>query len=367
MRILVTGGTGYVGSHVCVDLIAAGHDVVVVDNLANSRYDVLDRIAAIAGKRPRFLCLDIRHGALLRAALRAYRFDGVAHLAGMRSTEESMREPSDYYRSNVAGTANVIDAASGCPFVLSSSASVYGDVAGVADEDRPPAPTSAYGRSKLAAEMLVRDVVDARGGHAWVLRVFNPAGAHKSGRLGDDPRGAPCNLVPRLEQVAVGVRERLAVYGSDYATGDGTAVRDYVHVMDVARAHRFALESRGIEREVGVCNLGTGRGSSVLDVVAAFERASGRRIPCRIESRRRGDAAECRADVQRARRQLGFVALRGLDELCADALRWRRYWLDCLRPPLDAAVEQPTPAAGAPPRQRRMRPRPRPRRLPSGL
>ncbi len=357
MRVLVSGGTGYVGSHVCVDLIEAGHEVVIVDNLGNSRSDVLERIASIARCRPRFLHLDIRHAALLRAALRPYRFDGVIHVAGLRSIEESLRDPADYYRTNVSGTANVIEAAGDCPFVLGSSATVYGDVAACPIvEDHPLAPTHPYGRSKQNAEMVVHDVVRARGGAGCVLRQFNPVGAHESGRLGEDPRGAPTNLMPCIEQIAVGVRDRLSVYGDDYPTPDGTGVRDYLHVMDLARAHRLALESLARRKGVTVYNLGSGKGHSVLDVIDAFKRATGQSVPYRIDARRSGDIAQSWADASRARDELDWVAARDLASICDDSLRWRRYWLSCLRP-LVAPARTAVPA-----REARARPRPYRRR-----
>ncbi len=366
MRVLVTGGTGYVGSHVCVELIGAGHDVVVVDSLANSRSDVLERIASIAGKRPRFLCLDIRHGELLRAALRPYCFDGVVHLAGVRSVEESIRVPADYYRSNVTGTANVIEAAGGCPFVLGSSAAVYGaDASTALGEEHPLEPTSPYGRSKQVAEMIVRDVVHARGGAASVLRHFNPVGGHESGRLGDDPRDAPTNLMPMIEQVAVGVRERLCVYGDDYDTVDGSGVRDYVHVMDVARAHRLALEATAGRGGIRTYNVGSGHGHSVLEVMNTFERATGQPVPYRVEPRRDGDVGSSWADTSRARTEIGWQAERDLGRICEDSLRWRRFWLDCLRPP--AVPLRPPVAPSAVGRQARSRSRPHRSRSPASL
>ncbi len=361
MRVLVSGGTGYVGSHVCVDLMEAGHEVIVVDNLVNSRNDVLERIASIVGRRPRFLCLDIRHAALLRAALRPYDFDGVIHLAGLESIEESMREPADYYRTNVSGTANVIEAAGDCPFVLSSSAAVYGNAASSPIvEDQPIAPANPYGRSKYVAEMVVRDVVQARGSAGCVLRLFNTVGAHESGRLGEDPRGAPSDLMPLVAQVAVGVRERLGVHGNDYPTHDGTGVRDYLHVMDASRAHRLALESLAHRHGVSVYNVGSGRGYSVLEVIDAFERATGQPVPYRIEDRRPGDVAEYWADASRARDELGWAADRDLPRICVDSLRWRRFWLDCLRPA--AATSEPAALLATRSREARSRPRSRPRR-----
>ena len=336
MRVLVTGGTGYVGSHVCVELVAAGHDVVVVDNLANSRNDVLDRIASIAGRRPRFLCLDMLHGALLRAAVKPSCFDGVIHLAGLRGIGDSLRSPAHYYRTHVTGTANVIDATDACPFVFASTAAVYGASEPPVAESVPPAAENPYARSKHVAELVVRDLVQARGGSACILRHFNAAGAHDSGRLGDDPRDAPTHLMPLVEQVAVGVRDRLCICGDDYPTRDGTPVRDYVHVMDVARAHRLALEAVVARGGVHTYNLGSGRGHTVLELIDAFERTTGREVPYRVEPRRAGDVGDSIADVGLARDELGWTAERDIDRICTDAMRWRRFWLDCMRPSMDA-------------------------------
>jgi UDP-glucose 4-epimerase len=254
-----------------------------------------------------------------------------------------MRDPADYYRTNVGGTANVIEAAGPCPFVLSSSATIYGDAAKCPiGEDYAPTPSNPYARSRLAAEFVVQDVVAARGGAACLLRYFNPAGAHESGKLGEDPRVPPQNLMPLVEQVAIGVRDRIGVFGDDYPTADGTGVRDYLHVMDLARAHRLALETSQNRAGISVYNVGSGRGYSVLEVISAFERATGRVVPYRIEARRPGDVAQSWANTARARTELGWSPGRDFAQICVDSLRWRSFWLDSLRPPVP--VEQATTA-----------------------
>ncbi|MBS3935005.1 MAG: UDP-glucose 4-epimerase GalE [Sulfuritalea sp.] len=323
---LVTGGLGYIGSHTCVELLAAGHSVRIVDNLSNSKLAVLDRIAEIAGIRPEFLRADIRDRAAMRQALAGC--DAVIHFAGLKAVGESVARPLLYFRNNVEGSIALFETmaeAGVSTLVFSSSATVYGDPARVPiGEDAPLSATNPYGRSKLMIEDILRDIAKADPG--WkiaLLRYFNPVGAHASGRIGEDPNGIPNNLMPFVAQVAAGKRDCLAVFGADYPTPDGTGVRDYIHVVDLAQGHLAALAA--LERAGGLLtvNLGAGRGYSVLEMVRAFERASGRPVPYRIAPRRAGDIACCYADPALAERLLGWRAELGLDAMCADAWRWQ--------------------------------------------
>lgn len=328
MKILVTGGAGYIGSHTCVELIDAGYEIVVVDNLSNSKPQVVDRIGEITGRRPPLIQLDLRDESALNALFEQQHFDAVVHFAGLKAVGESTRQPLDYYDNNVCGTLTLCRAMA-CAgifrIVFSSSATVYGDPAQVPiREDFPTAPTNPYGHTKLVVEGVLDDLY--RSDPRWsiaVLRYFNPVGAHPSGQIGEDPNGIPNNLMPYITQVAVGRLEILSVFGDDYDTVDGTGVRDYIHVVDLARGHIAALER--LAREPGhlVCNLGTGRGYSVLEVVAAFERASGREIPYRVTARRPGDVAKCYADPTRALDQLGWRARYGIDEMVRDSWNWQ--------------------------------------------
>ena len=328
--ILVTGGTGYIGSHTCVELLAAGYEVAVIDNLCNSRRSVLDRVAAIAGRRVEFFEGDLRDRAFLDSVFAARRYGAVIHFAGLKAVGESVEKPLLYYDNNVTGSINLIEAmerASVRRMVFSSSATVYGEAASAPfAEDAALGPTNAYGRSKLMIEWMLTDFARARPDwRAVLLRYFNPVGAHAGGLIGEDPNGIPNNLMPYVAQVAVGRLPQLSVWGNDYPTPDGTGVRDYIHVVDLALGHLAAL--RAIERlePVSVVNLGTGRGSSVLDVVAAFERASGRKVPYRIAPRRPGDVATSFADPGRAARLLGWRAERDLEAMCRDAWRWQQW------------------------------------------
>lgn len=323
---LVTGGLGYIGSHTCVELIAAGHQVKIIDNLSNSKPAVLERIAEIAGRRPEFVRGDIRDRGALRAALPGC--DAVIHFAGLKAVGESVTQPLRYYDNNVSGSIALFQtmAETGVKTVVfSSSATVYGDPASVPiREDAPLSATNPYGRSKLMIEDILRDV--AKADPEWriaLLRYFNPVGAHPSGRIGEDPNGIPNNLMPYIALVAVGKLERLSVFGNDYPTPDGTGVRDYIHVVDLAKGHLAALAA--LERQGGLLtvNLGTGRGYSVLEMVRAFEQASGREVPYRIAPRRPGDVATCFADPSLAAELLGWRAEKGLEEMCADAWRWQ--------------------------------------------
>lgn len=325
--ILITGGAGYIGSHAAIEFLAAGHDIVVLDNFCNSSAESLRRVEALTGRTFPFVEGDIRDRAGLDALFRQYRIDAVIHFAGLKAVGESVEKPLLYYDNNIAGSVTLFEAmqAAGVKsLVFSSSATVYGDPASVPiREDFPVGgTTNPYGRSKLVIEEILTDL--AASDPSWqvaLLRYFNPVGAHESGRIGEDPRGIPNNLMPYVAQVAVGRREFLNVWGNDYPTPDGTGVRDYIHVVDLAQGHVKAVAK--LAPGVQIWNLGTGRGHSVLEMVAAFERASGRPMPYRIAPRRPGDIAQCWADPAKAERELGWKATRGLDAMCEDAWRWQ--------------------------------------------
>jgi len=329
MKILVTGGAGYIGSHTCLELLDAGHEVVVVDNFCNSKPESLRRVREITGRDLEVNEADIRDRAALDAVFGRHRDIGaVIHFAGLKAVGESVSMPLDYYENNIGGTITLCRAmaAHGVKsIVFSSSATVYGDPATVPiTEDFPLAATNPYGNSKLFIEYILKDlhVSDA----AWsviLLRYFNPVGAHASGRIGEDPCGVPNNLMPYVAQVAVGKLRELAVFGNDYPTPDGTGVRDYIHVVDLAQGHVRAIEKLCHAPGVAVYNLGTGRGYSVLEMIRAFAEVSGREVPYRIAPRRPGDIAMCYADPAKAERELGWKARRGLQEMCADAWRWQ--------------------------------------------
>ena len=328
MRALVTGGAGYIGSHTVVQLLDAGHDVVVVDDHSNSHPAVVDRIAEITGRRVDMRVVDLLDEDALTAVLLETRPEAVLHFAGLKAVGESVEQPERYYRTNVGGTLNLVRAMTAADvrtMVFSSSATVYGDPARVPiTEDAPLSGTNPYGWSKLMIEQILRDVHVADP--TWrvaLLRYFNPVGAHASGRIGEDPQGIPNNLVPYIAQVASGRRDVLSVFGEDYPTPDGTGVRDYIHVVDLAAGHLAALEALESGGGCHAWNLGTGTGHSVLEVVDAFRRASGREIPYKVVDRRPGDVAISLADPARAHRELGWRAERGLDEMCADTWRWQ--------------------------------------------
>jgi UDP-glucose 4-epimerase len=327
--LLVTGGAGYIGSHTVLALLQAGHEVVVLDNLANSSQESLHRVARIAGRAPRFVQGDIRDRGLLDRLFAEHPVQGVLHFAGLKAVGESVREPLRYYENNVAGTATLCQAMAAAgvyTLVFSSSATVYGDPAVVPiREDQPVGqPTNPYGRSKLMVEQVLQDTAaaDARWRVA-LLRYFNPVGAHESGLIGEDPQGIPNNLLPYIAQVAVGRLRELAVFGDDYPTPDGTGVRDYIHVVDLADGHLRALQALSSRSGAHVWNLGTGNGFSVLQMVRAFEQASGRPVLYRVAPRRPGDIATCYADPVKAEQELGWKALRGLPEMMADTWRWQ--------------------------------------------
>ena len=329
-RVLVTGGAGYIGSHTCIELMAAGHQVVVVDNLCNSKRESLTRVERIAGQGLQaFVQADVRDRAAMRAVFAAHDIDAVIHFAGLKAVGESVAKPLEYYDNNVSGTValcEVMAEAGVKTLAFSSSATVYGDPASVPiREDFPTGPTNPYGRSKWMVEYLLQDLVVADP--SWriaLLRYFNPVGAHESGLIGEDPNGLPNNLMPFVSQVAVGKLAELRVFGGDWPTPDGTGVRDYIHVLDLAQGHVRAIDYLAEHAGLLTVNLGTGRGYSVLEVLRAFEQASGRAVPYRIVDRRPGDIAQCYADPAHANRLLGWVARRDLAQMCADAWNWQR-------------------------------------------
>jgi UDP-glucose 4-epimerase len=330
MRALITGGAGYIGSHTALTLMRAGYDVVILDNLCNSSPESLRRVAKIAERKPVFVEGDVRDSALLRKLFAEHSVDAVLHFAGLKAVGESVSEPLRYYDNNVHGSQVLLHAMTDAGvfnFVFSSSATVFGEVAQMPiSESRPVGqPTNPYGRSKLMVEDMLRDL--AASDPRWriaILRYFNPVGAHESGLIGEDPNGIPNNLLPYIAQVAVGKLSELAVFGSDYPTHDGTGVRDYIHVVDLAEGHLRALDALGTRTGAHVWNLGTGLGYSVLDMVRAFEAASGKPVPYRISPRRPGDIATCYSDPSKAERELGWKAKRGLPEMMHDAWRWQQ-------------------------------------------
>ncbi|WP_070887358.1 UDP-glucose 4-epimerase GalE [Pseudomonas sp. D1-3] len=327
--ILVTGGAGYIGSHAVLALLETGHEVLVLDNLCNSSRLSLDRVALLTGRQPRFIEGDVRDGALLDELFQRWPITAVMHFAGLKAVGESVREPLRYYETNVAGSITLCQAMARAGIfrlVFSSSATVYGEsVSMPIREDCPTGiPTNPYGQSKLMAENVLKALADSDP--RWsiaLLRYFNPIGAHESGLIGEDPNGTPNNLLPYMLQVAVRRQPQLSIYGGDYATHDGTGVRDYIHVMDLAQGHICALERLGRSAGVSVWNLGTGQGYSVLEMVRAFEQITGRALPYRIVARRPGDIAQCWADPSKARVELQWNAERDLHAMLADAWRWQ--------------------------------------------
>lgn len=328
MTVLVTGGAGYIGSHTCIELIQAGHTVLVLDNLVNSSRESLRRVEAIVQQPVEFVEGDIRDTVLLDRVFSEHDIDAVVHFAGLKAVGESTEKPLDYYDNNVYGTLCLLQVMKrqGCrKLVFSSSATVYGDPHTVPIQEHfPLSATNPYGRSKLMIEDMLRDL------HAsdsqWqiaLLRYFNPVGAHESGTIGEDPNGIPNNLMPFITQVAIGKREALSVFGSDYNTPDGTGVRDYIHVVDLARGHVKAIEKLNSQPGCVAYNLGTGVGYSVLDMVKALEKASGRKVPYQLVDRRPGDIACCYADPAFAGQELGWRAERGLEDMMADSWRWQ--------------------------------------------
>lgn len=328
MAILITGGAGYIGSHTVLQMLAAGHEIIVVDNLSNSSPESLNRVQKITGKTIEFIQADIRHKIAMRAIFEAHNITAVIHFAGLKAVGESAEKPQLYYDNNVAGSLNLFEVMAEFQvknIVFSSSATVYGDPASVPiKEDFPLSATNPYGRSKLMIEDILRDIHKAD--NTWriaLLRYFNPIGAHSSGLIGEDPNGIPNNLLPYVAQVAVGRLAKLRVFGDDYATHDGTGVRDYIHVMDLADGHVAALDYLSKNERMITVNLGTGIGYSVLDVVNAFAKNSQKEIPYEILPRRLGDVAINYADATAAKDLLDWQASRSLDDMCADTWRWQ--------------------------------------------
>ncbi|MBT8518734.1 UDP-glucose 4-epimerase GalE [Polynucleobacter paneuropaeus] len=328
MTILVTGGTGYIGSHTVVQLLAAGHDVLILDNFCNSKSKVVDRIAKIAGKTPGFIEGDIRDRALLKSLFAEHAIETVIHFAGLKAVGESVQKPLMYYDNNVSGSIVLFEemaAASVKEIVFSSSATVYGDPQFLPiTEDHPLSVTNPYGQNKLMIENILRDIYVADP--SWkiaLLRYFNPVGAHISGTIGEDPADIPNNLMPFVAQVAVGKRKLLQVFGNDYDTVDGTGVRDFIHVEDLASGHLAALDYLQKNSGVLTVNLGTGTGTSVIEMIEAFKKASGKTIAYEVVARRSGDIASCYADPTKAKAVLGWQARYGIDRMCEDAWRWQ--------------------------------------------
>ncbi|HDK37479.1 MAG TPA: UDP-glucose 4-epimerase GalE [Thiolapillus brandeum] len=327
--VLVTGGAGYIGSHTSVELIEAGYQVVVLDNLSNSQYEAIVRVQEISGKDLVFIEADLRNKEQTQAVFQQHDIDAVIHFAGLKAVGESVNIPIPYYQNNIGGTLNLLEAMNDAGvknLVFSSSATVYGDPASLPiTEDFPVSATNPYGRSKLIIEEILADIhkSDPRWNIAR-LRYFNPVGAHASGKIGESPNDIPNNLMPYISQVAVGKLQTLSVFGSDYPTVDGTGVRDYIHVVDLAQGHIRALEKLASEPGLVTYNLGTGQGYSVLEMVAAFEKACGHPIAYRLVPRRKGDIAACYADAGLAAQELGWQATKGIDDMCADTWRWQQ-------------------------------------------
>ena len=328
MKTLLTGGTGYIASHTAVELVAAGHDAVLLDNLANSQATVVGRLETITGRRLPFIEGDIRDTRLLERTLREHRVEAVIHFAGLKAVGESVAKPIEYHSNNVQGTVSLLEAmqAAGVKtLVFSSSATVYGSPQYLPlDEQHPTSTANPYGRTKLHIEEMLADV--APSDLAWrfaCLRYFNPVGAHASGLIGEDPSGIPNNLMPFVARVAAGKLPHVNVFGNDYPTPDGTGVRDYIHVVDLAKGHLAALDFLGREAGWHAINLGTGKGSSVLEMIRAFEKASERPVPFRIAPRRPGDVASCYATTDKAARVLGWRAERTLEDMCASTWKWQ--------------------------------------------
>ncbi len=329
MTILVTGGAGYIGSHTCVELIEAGYDIRVIDNLSNSSETSLHRVAELTGKKPEFHKIDLLDKAGLNDLFEAGAFDAVVHFAGLKAVGESVSMPLEYYRNNVEGTLNLCWAmrAHGVKnIVFSSSCTVYGQPERVpVTEDFPLSAANPYGRSKLMIEDIFRDLFHADNSlNIALLRYFNPVGAHPSGRIGEDPNGAPNNLFPYITQVAIGRLEKVRVFGADYPTPDGTGVRDYIHVVDLAKGHVSALKKLEQSPGLAAYNLGAGRGYSVLEMIKAFESVAGVKIPYEITARRPGDIASCYADTAFAAQELEWRAELGVEDMCRDAWKWQK-------------------------------------------
>ncbi len=329
MSILITGGAGYIGSHTCVELLNAGYEIVVIDNFSNSKPESLKRVSELTGRSFSFYKADLLDREMLESVFTQHPIEAVIHFAGLKAVGESVSNPLQYYRNNVAGTitlCSVMEQFGVKRMVFSSSATVYGMPEKVPiSENFPLSATSPYGRSKLMIEEILRDLhcSDTKWSIA-ILRYFNPIGAHESGRIGEAPNGVPNNLMPYITQVAAGKLRKLKVFGNDYNTPDGTGVRDYIHVVDLAKGHLKALEKILSSSGVEAYNLGTGRGCSVMEMIAAFTEASGIELPFTIEGRRPGDVGACFADPTKAKTELGWTAHKGIAEMCGDAWRWQK-------------------------------------------
>ncbi len=330
MSVLVTGGSGYIGSHTCIELLNAGYDIVVLDNFSNSKREVLERITEISGKHFPFYKIDIRDAQAMAKMFQTENIEAVIHFAGLKAVGESVQKPLEYYDNNITGTVKLLEVMSafGCKkIVFSSSATVYGEnnVSPLKEDMPTGGVTNPYGRTKLMIEKILADLYHSD--KEWSierLRYFNPIGAHESGRIGEDPSGIPNNLMPYITQVAVGKRPFLNVFGNDYDTHDGTGVRDYIHVVDLAKGHIVAVKQALEETGLFTYNLGTGVGYSVLDVVKAFEKASGKKIEYKICPRRPGDVATCYSDPSKALKELGWKTEYGIEKMCADSWNWQK-------------------------------------------
>lgn len=328
MQILITGGAGYIGSHTCVELLNEDHEIIVVDNLSNSKIESIKQVEEITGKTIVFQQVDILDKDKLNKVFAQHKIDVVIHFAGLKAVGESVKKPLEYYHNNVSGTISLCEVMlqnNVKNIVFSSSATVYGDPESVPiTEDFPLHATNPYGRTKLMIEEILKDIYIAdKSWNIILLRYFNPVGAHASGKIGEDPQGMPNNLMPFISQVAVGKREQLKIFGNDYPTRDGTGVRDYIHVVDLAIGHAKSLKQISNKAGLKIYNLGTGHGYSVLEVVKAFENASHKNIPYKIISRRSGDVAKCYADAGLANEELNWQAEKGIEEMCADSWRWQ--------------------------------------------
>jgi len=328
MQILVTGGTGFIGSHTCVALLDAGYDVIVLDNLCNSDASVIGRIGQICGREPAFVEGDIRDADLLKSLFTKHSISAVLHFAGLKAVGESVKKPQEYYENNVVGTSVLLSAmqqADVKTIVFSSSATVYGEPDNVPiSEDSPRSATNPYGDTKLTIENMLAELYQSNPGWRIArLRYFNPVGAHESGLIGESPSGVPDNLMPFITQAAAGLRKELSVFGDDYDTPDGTGVRDYIHVVDLANGHVAALDYLNRNQELLTVNLGTGRGVSVLEMIKTFEAVNNCKVPYRITDRRPGDIAKCWADTTLANQLLGWKTTRSLQDMCRDAWRWQ--------------------------------------------
>lgn len=329
MKVLVTGGMGYIGSHTCIQMMQEGIEPIIVDNLCNSKELVLERINALAGQTPTFYLGDIRDESFLDGVFSKHDIQAVIHFAGLKAVGESVAKPLEYYDNNVSGSlvlARSMKKAGVKSIVFSSSATVYGapEIVPITESSPTGETTNPYGRSKYMVEECLGDLFNAE--NDWsvtLLRYFNPVGAHPSGTMGEDPQGIPNNLMPFIAQVAVGRREKLSIFGNDYPTPDGTGVRDYIHVMDLADGHVAALKAVGEKAGLHIYNLGTGKGSSVLEMVEAFAEASGKPVPYELCPRRAGDIAECWASTEKAERELGWKATRSVMEMTADTWKWQ--------------------------------------------